>query len=139
MASTQGDSVIPPRPDHDDRFFWDAVAHHRLVVRRCASCARSQQPPSPMCPACGSVDWTVEEVSGQGEVYSWIVSRHPNQPDEDARIVAVIELAEGVRLVSNLRDIEPVDVRNGMQVEVVFAEVGGVVLPQFRPVGGGED
>jgi hypothetical protein len=130
--------VIAPTPNRDDRFFWDAVAENRLVVRRCVRCARLQQPPSPMCPACGSVEWTVEEVSGKGEVYSWIVSRHPSRPDEDARIVAIVELAEGARLVSNLRDIEPADVRNGMQVEVMFAEVGGVVLPQFRPIVGGE-
>ncbi|HEY4459812.1 MAG TPA: OB-fold domain-containing protein [Pseudonocardiaceae bacterium] len=130
--------MIAPIPDHDDRFFWDAVAERRLVVRRCANCARWQQPPSPMCPACGSVEWTVEEVSGTGEVYSWIVSHHPNQPGEDARIVAVVALAEGVRLVSNLHDIDPADVRNGMPVEVVFAEVDGVVLPQFRPASGGE-
>lgn len=129
--------MIAPVPGHDDLFFWDAVAEQRLVVRRCASCARLQQPPSPMCPACGSVEWTVEEVSGTGEVYSWIVSRHPNQPGEDARIVVVVELAEGVRLVSNLRDIDPADVHNGMPVEVMFAEVDGVVLPQFRPASGG--
>jgi hypothetical protein len=130
--------VIAPKPNRDDQFFWDAIAQDRLVVRRCAECALLQHPPSPMCPACGSVEWDVVEVSGKGEVYSWIVSRHPNQPDDDGRIVAIINLAEGVRLVSNLQDIEPADVRNGMPVEVTFAEVGGVKLAQFRPASGGE-
>ncbi|HEX3785556.1 MAG TPA: OB-fold domain-containing protein [Pseudonocardiaceae bacterium] len=128
--------VIPPVPNRDDQFFWDAVAEDRLVVRRCAGCARLQQPPGPMCPACGSVEWAVGEVSGKGEVYSWIVSRHPNQPDGEGRIVAIIDLAEGVRLVSNLRDVQPAAVRNGMPVEVTFAEVDGIRLPQFRPAGG---
>lgn len=87
-----------------------------------------------MCPNCGSVEWDVQDSSGTGVVVSWIVSRHPTQPDESPRIVAVIELAEGVRLVSNLRDIAPDEVVNGMRVEVFFDEVGGVKLPQFRPV-----
>jgi hypothetical protein len=129
--------VISPIPNRDDQFFWDAVMDHRLVMRRCAGCTRLQHPPSPMCPSCGGVEWVVEDVSGKGEVYSWIASRHPNQPDEDGRIAAIIELAEGVRLVSNLRDIAPGDVHNGMPVEVTFAEIGGVKLPQFRPMTGG--
>jgi hypothetical protein len=88
-----------------------------------------------MCRICGSVTWRELELSGRGTVHSWIVSRHPNQPDEEPRIVAVIELAEGIRLVSNLRNVEPDQVANDMPVEVTFAEVGGVRLPQFQPAG----
>jgi uncharacterized OB-fold protein len=64
------------------------------------------------------------------------VSHHPkrtDETDETPRIVALVQLEEGVRLVSNLRDIDPQDVKNDMEVEVSFAEVGGVRLPQFRP------
>jgi hypothetical protein len=75
-------------------------------------------------------------VAGRGFVYSWIVSRHPTQPGDSPRIVALIELDEGMRLVSNLQGIDPADVRNGMRVEVEFDEIGGVKLPQFRPVTG---
>jgi len=89
-----------------------------------------------MCPRCGSVEWAAQEASGRGTVHSWIVSHHPNstgETDETPRIVALVQLEEGVRLVSNLRDIDPQDVRNDMEVEVSFAEVGDVRLPQFRP------
>jgi uncharacterized OB-fold protein len=58
-----------------------------------------------MCPRCGSVDWQLADLAGTGSVYSWIVSRHPTQPDSEARIVALIEFDEGIRMVSNLRDI----------------------------------
>jgi uncharacterized OB-fold protein len=51
--------------------------------------------------------------------------------------VALIELDEGLRLVSNLAGIDPAEVRNGMRVEVKFGQVDGVKLPQFRPVTGG--
>jgi uncharacterized OB-fold protein len=61
------------------------------------------------------------------------VSHHPTEADDAPRIVALVELDEGVRLVSNLQDIEPEEVRNDMAVEVVFMEIDGVRLPQFRP------
>jgi uncharacterized OB-fold protein len=88
-----------------------------------------------MCPGCGSLEWSIHEASGRGTVHSWIVSHHPSQPDELPRIVALVELDEGVRLVSNLQDVEVSDVRNDMPVQVIFTEVDGVKLAQFRPVG----
>jgi len=125
--------VVPPTVDRDDRYFWDGVAEDRLMIRRCAACSRLQHPPTPMCPRCGSVDWEAEEASGNGFVYSWIVSRHPTEPDDEPRIVALVQLDEGPRLVSNLQDVEPQRVSNGMRVEVTFKELDGVKLAQFRP------
>jgi hypothetical protein len=86
-----------------------------------------------MCPRCGSLEWNEQELSGRGTLHSWIVSRHPSEPDDAARIVALIELEEGIRLVSNLQDIEPAAAENDMALEVVFVDVDGVRLPQFRP------
>jgi uncharacterized OB-fold protein len=62
--------------------------------------------------------------------------RHPPLPwFEDSYIVALIDLEEGTRLVSNLCDVAPDDVSIGMRVELVFAHFDdGLVLPQFRPV-----
>lgn len=129
--------VIAPAVNRDDEYFWAGIGQDRLLVRRCAECAHLQQPPTPMCPRCGSVKWDVQELAGRGFVYSWIVSRHPTQPEDSPRIVALIELDEGVRLVSNLQGIDPADVRNGVRVEVEFDEIDGVKLAQFRPVTGG--
>jgi hypothetical protein len=89
-----------------------------------------------MCPWCGALEWDVQELSGRGTLHSWIVSRHPSEPDDMARIVALVELDEGVRLVSNLVGIDVEEVQNGMPLEVLFAQVDGVALPQFRPAGG---
>ena len=88
-------SVIPPNVGHDDAYFWEGVAAGRLVARACASCGRLQHPPSPMCPECGSTDWSDRELSGRGTVVSWIVSRHPSAPDAEPRIVVLVELDEG--------------------------------------------
>ncbi|WP_297629013.1 Zn-ribbon domain-containing OB-fold protein [Nocardia sp.] len=80
------------------------------------------------------MEWDAHDAAGTGTVCSWIVSRHPSQPDADARIVAVIELVEGARIVTNLQEIDPAQVVDGMAVEVTFDELGGVKLPQFRPI-----
>jgi uncharacterized OB-fold protein len=89
-----------------------------------------------MCPECGSVDWEVADLAGTGSVYSWVVSKHPSQPDDEARIVALIELDEGIRMVSNVLGIEVGAVTPGLRVQVSFPEVDGVKLPQFSPIGG---
>jgi uncharacterized OB-fold protein len=112
--------------------FWEGVNEDRLVLTRCALCGELQHPPTPMCPACGSLEWIGADSRGRGTVLSWIVSHHPSAPDDRARIVALVELEEGARLVSNLVDLEVADVANDMKVEVVFRDVDGVRLPQFR-------
>jgi hypothetical protein len=87
-----------------------------------------------MCPRCGSLEWDVEELSGRGTLHSWIVSHHPSEPDDAPRIVGLVQLEEGIRMVSNLQGIEPAAVTNDMPLEVVFMDVDGVRLPQFRPL-----
>ena len=115
--------VIPPVPDADDRSFWDGVSRDRLLLQRCADCHAVQHPPSPMCPTCQSVHREWFDVSGRGSVYSWIQSHHPSAPDEAPRIVALIDLDEGPRIVSNLQDIELAAIEPGLPVEVFFAEI----------------
>lgn len=126
--------VIPPVPDEDDGPFWNGVADHRLLLQRCADCSAVQHPPSPMCPECQSLRREWFDVSGRGSVYSWIQSHHPTAPDEAPRIVALIDLAEGPRFVSNLHGVPLDEIEPGMPVEVFFADVDGTTLPQFRPV-----
>jgi uncharacterized protein len=125
--------MVEPDVGYDDESFWNGVKQGKLLLARCARCSRLQHPPSPMCPHCGSLAWEAQEASGRGTVLSWIVSHHPTKPDDAPRIVALIDLEEGARLVSNLQDVEAADVSNDMAVEVVFREVDGFTLPQFRP------
>jgi uncharacterized OB-fold protein len=84
-----------------------------------------------MCPHCQSLEFTVEDLSGRGAVHSWIVSQHPSAPDSDPRIVALIDLVEGVRMVSNIAAEPGTQVRTGMAVRVTFEQFGDVILPQF--------
>jgi uncharacterized protein len=118
-----------------DSYFWDGVKDRTLLLRKCAGCGELQHPPTPMCGNCHSLEWETQKATGRGTVYSWIVSRHPTEPTENPRIVALVELDEGVRLVSNLIGIDADDVRNDMAVEVTFVEYDNdVVLPHFSPV-----
>ena len=86
-----------------------------------------------MCPACNGLEWTVEELSGRGTLHSWVVSHHPTEPDATPRIVALVQLEEGPRIVSNLQGIVHEHVKNDMPIHVTFEHVDGVKLPQFRP------
>jgi uncharacterized OB-fold protein len=124
--------AVPPVTDEDNRFFWDGVADGQLRIQRCADCGRFRHPPGPMCPECLSLEWETVTSSGRGSIYSWVVSHHPTEPDTEPRIVVLVELEEGVRLVANLQGLPWGEVRNDLPVEVFFADVDGVRLPQFR-------
>lgn len=127
--------LAAPIATHDDLFFWEGVAAGELRLQRCADCARLRMPPRPMCPFCHSLQWRAERASGRGTVHTWVIPRHPPpEPGQEPPIVILVELEEGVRLVSNLREAKPEEVRNGMAVEVCFVDGdGGSRLHQFRP------
>ena len=126
-------------PDADSAPFWEACRRRELRFQRCAGCGRFRHPPLAGCPHCGSaaVEWV--RVHGRGRIFSYTIAHHPVVPALAERVpynVVVIEFddAPGVRLVSNLLDAAPGDLRIGRDVELVWAEAApGVVLPRFRP------
>src|SRR5882757_7797623 len=107
----------------DQDFFWDGVDQGKLLFQRCSRCGDVRQPLGPMCPKCQSLEWESQEAAGHGVVRAWVVSKHPTRPDANPRIVILVELDDGPRLVSNLRGVAPDEVRLGMPVEVVFRDV----------------
>jgi len=119
----------------DTQFFWDAVREHRLLIQRCTGCGALRHPPRPMCPQCHALAWDTVEASGRGTVFSFVMPQHPQFPFmEYPYIVALIELEEGTRLVTNIVGTAPEEVDIGMPVQLIFEEFdGGVVLPQFTP------
>jgi uncharacterized OB-fold protein len=134
-ALTRPDPVFTP----DAAFFWEGAARGELLGQRCARCLRFAHPPRPMCPHCHSTQREVIKLTGRGTVYSWIMPRHP-QPlgFAESPVVALIDLQEGIRLVSNVIDVPLARMRPGLPVEVTFAPTqGGRAVPIFRPVTGG--
>jgi uncharacterized OB-fold protein len=126
-----------PKPalTHDNPFFWEGVAQRELRIQRCEACRRLQHPPGPMCAACGSLELGSVKACGRGTLYSFVVAHHPPVPPfEYPNLIALVELEEGTRLVSNLVGVAREAVRIGMALEVEFAEVEpGRLLPRFRP------
>jgi uncharacterized protein len=116
----------------DDQFFWDAAAAGRLVIQRCADCGTLRHPPAPMCGACGSLRWDTQESSGRGRIVSWISSLHPNRPDDAPRIVVLVQLEEGTRLVSNLVDVTDEGPYDDLPVVVDFRDDRGALTAYFR-------
>ena len=126
-----------PRPamNEDNEFFFRGVDGGELLIRSCTDCGRDQHPPLPMCPACGGLGWAERSVVGEGTVYTFTVTSHPQFPGFDSPfVVALVELQCGARLVTNLIDVEPAEISIGMPVEVTYTAVDDeLTLPLFRP------
>ncbi|RSS76673.1 bifunctional MaoC family dehydratase N-terminal/OB-fold nucleic acid binding domain-containing protein [Streptomyces sp. WAC06614] len=125
-----------PRPvvNRDNQGFWDGVREHRLLIQRCTSCRTLRFPWLPGCHACASLDWDTVEASGTGTVFSYVVMHHPPFPAFDPPYaVALVELAEGVRTISNIVGVPYDKVRIGMPVRLEFLRVDEELeLPVFR-------
>lgn len=127
-----------PRPvvNRDNAGFWRGVAEHRLLIQRCTACGTPRHPWLPGCNTCGSPDWDTVEASGEGTVYSYVVLHHPPFPAFDPPYaVGLIELAEGVRLVSNVVGVPYDEVRIGLPVRLEFQRCDEeLTVPVFRAV-----
>ena len=135
-----------PRPvvNRDNAGFWEGVERHQLLIQRCTGCGTLRHPWLPGCNACGGLDWDTVEASGEGTVYSYVVMHYPPFPAFDPPYaVGLIELAEGVRIVSNVVGVPYDKVRIGLPVRLEFrryddGEDAPLVLPVFRAQEGRE-
>ncbi len=123
-----------PKPSPTSRPFWEAARRHELQIQRCAACREYIYYPRNRCPKCFSDQLSWERVSGRGKVYSYtIVRRASSRAFSDPYVLAIVELAEGPRMTSNI--VAPLDqVRVEMPVEVFFDDVTPeVTLVKFKP------
>jgi 3-oxo-4,17-pregnadiene-20-carboxyl-CoA hydratase alpha subunit len=123
-----------PSISQDTEFFWEGAVWGELRIQRCASCGTLRHPPRPACANCGSLDWDAIQSTGRGEVYSYVIMHHPPIPGFDMPYaVGLIELEEGVRMLSNIVDVPLDEISIGMPVEVTFVAVDDeLTLPLFR-------
>ncbi|MDQ1581971.1 MAG: uncharacterized protein QOF36_25 [Microbacteriaceae bacterium] len=126
-----------PEPTPLSEGFWAAAREHQLVLQRCDDCGLYRHYPQERCPDCTGAAWTWTPASGRGVVYIYTASHmpfHPAWADRTPYIVATVELAEGVRMVSDLPPEDVDRVRIGSSVEVFFEDLPGtdVTLPRFR-------
>jgi len=125
-----------PRPDGDSAPFWESCRAHAMAVQQCAGCGRFRFPPRLGCPHCLSEETRWTPVSGRGKVYVSLVMMRPPRPAWEGDVpynLAMIELAEGVRLWSNVVGCDPDAVQIGDAVELIYDDVTPeVTLPRFR-------
>jgi uncharacterized protein len=133
--------VIRPVVSPDTAFFWAGTAAGELRIQRCDGCGTLRHPPGPRCPSCGSM--TAGRMTsgylvtaGTGEVYSYVVHHHPHVPGKKLPIViALVQLAEGVRMVGELLGAGPDQLRIGLPVRAEFVRVDDdLTLPAWRAV-----
>ncbi|MGW3832671.1 bifunctional MaoC family dehydratase N-terminal/OB-fold nucleic acid binding domain-containing protein [Streptomyces microflavus] len=145
-AEPAGEPPLRPRPviNRDNAGFWDGVAEHRLLIQRCTRCATLRFPWLPGCNACAGQEWDTVEASGEGTVFSHVVMHHPSFPAFDPSggggpyAVALVELAEGVRIVGNVTGVPYDKVRVGLPVRLEFLRTDpDLELPVFRASEGG--
>ncbi len=128
-----------PKPTPDTQPFWDAVKRHQLSLPKCKACGQLHYFPRPFCPHCFSWDLEWVRCSGKGKLYSYVINHRPAPgfEEEAPYVIAVVELDEGPRMLSNLVDIEPTPeaVQVDMPVEILFQDVNEELsIFKFRPV-----
>ena len=146
----RGMTLVVPDNDSEWAEFYAHARGHRLVMRRCRACGLMRYPPSHACPWCMALEWTWQEVSGRGTIYSYEIVAHAIQPgfkDATPYAVVLVELDEqrgqptpdeALRVIANLvkADGSMEDEGNvaiGRRVQVVFHDLADhFALPQFR-------
>ncbi|MEC9364327.1 MAG: Zn-ribbon domain-containing OB-fold protein [Pseudomonadota bacterium] len=127
---------IAPIVTLDAKSFWEAADQEKFIGQKCGDCDKFTFPPRPMCPHCHSLNRQDVELSGKGTVHAWTIPRHPHPFGfKESPIVAVIQLAEGIRFVSNVVGVGYDEIRQDMEVEVCFEPtMNNHKVPVFRPV-----
>ena len=124
-----------PTPDLETQPFWDAAREGKLLIKRCAACWRAHFYPRPFCPHCWSEDVSWEQASGRATLYTFTIVRRndlPPFPDRVPYVAAVVDLAEGPRMMTNIEGCDHDDIEIGMQLTVAFRDEGDFTIPVFR-------
>jgi uncharacterized OB-fold protein len=131
-----GDRVIP-KPTPETKHYWDGARDGELRLQNCDACDNTYFPPRPFCPECGSRKVSVIKASGRGTLHSYIINHLPSPGFNDGPFaIAVVELEEGPRMMSNILECEqtPEALQLDMPLEVTFEKLTDeITLPQFRP------
>jgi uncharacterized protein len=124
-----------PTPEGDTIEFWEAAKEKRLLIKHCFDCDTYSYYPRPFCPRCWSeqVEW--HEASGRGTLYTWsVIYSNDMVPFRDRvpYVAAIVDLAEGPRMMTNVVDCPFDDLRVGMPLQVTFQAISDeFTIPVF--------
>jgi uncharacterized OB-fold protein len=115
--------------------FWEAAQRGKLALQYCPTSGKYQFYPRPISVYSGKRDLEWREASGKGTVYTYTLSRRAPPPFKNVApfVVAVVELAEGVRVMANLINCPPDQARIGMPVRLAWVKAGDMNFPAFEP------
>jgi uncharacterized OB-fold protein len=136
---TDEDFIKPlPVPTKWSQPFWDGTKRDRLLLKHCKICGHIDHPPYLYCTECLSEDHEWREASGKATLYAFAINEYgvpfPFMPDLPY-VVALVDLQEGPRMISNIVECDHKQLENGMALEVVFHDVSeDISLPKWRPV-----
>ena len=129
-----------PRPEIPEitQPFWDAAKRHELMIPRCGNCNRYFWYPREACPNCLQPGWEWTAVSGKARLHTFTIVRQPAHPAfnlDVPYVYAIVQLDEGVRMISNVVECAiPDEVSVDMPLEAVFDDVTDEwTLVKFRP------
>ena len=126
-----------PKPNADSNEYWASAKQGRLVLRECVDCGSKHYPPRHLCPQCWSQQLQWIEARGTARVYTFTVMHRPPLPEFAAAIpyvVALVDLAEGPRMMANIVGDDALEVAIDEIVELCFESRGDFQLPQFRRI-----
>lgn len=129
-----------PTPDPVTKPYWDSVKAHAMQLQKCSDCGKFVFYPRAVCPHCFSRDLKWTPVSGKGKIYGFTISHQKviqSFASEVPYVIALVELEEGARMMTNLVGVEPdsTQIKVGMDVIVQYDDVTeAMTLPKFKPV-----
>jgi hypothetical protein len=123
--------------DGDSRVYWEGIAQGELRIQRCKVCAHIAFYPRVLCPYCHSdqLAWIV--ATGKGTIYTYTVAQQAFGAfaSEVPLIIAIVELEEGVRMMTRIVDAPRERITIGAQVHIsIQTSAEGIALPYFRLV-----
>ena len=127
-----------PHIDEENRPWWEAAQRHELYIQKCRDCGDLRFHPRALCTSCmsSSTEWV--KCSGKGKIYTFTVTNQNGSAgfrDALPYVLAWVDLEEGVRILTNIVDCPPAQVKIDQRVEVVFDDVTpDVTLVKFRPL-----
>lgn len=126
-----------PAPSAVTAPFWEATKERKLLLQWCDSCSQPIYYPRWACPRCLGESLSWRESAGVGVIYAFNVMHQPANPmmaDQVPYVIALVDLEEGVRMVTNVVDVDPGEVKVGMAVRVRWENLSdGRHLPLFAP------
>ena len=131
-----------PEATPETREFWEGAKRGELRIQRCLACKKAYFFPRPFCPSCSSKDVEWFTASGKASLYSYVISYRPAYGFQDyvPYVIAVVQLEEGPRMMTNVIGIEPTpeNLPIDLPLEVSWdKQDDNITLPLFRPAGAG--